>query len=152
MASRVTYRSRPLQQQVLLRAPGQPVHRHLQRISSDVTREAKALADARLSSGSVSRRVRDASVSGRYRDSFSTSSAQSGAGPRFTVRNTAPHALILERGSRPHVIMPRRQGGVLAFGDGTGLGTVFARRVDHPGTSAYHILDTALRRVMARYR
>lgn len=44
-------------------------------------------------------------------------------------------ALILEDGSRPHIIRPKRAK-VLAFPGGSG--TVFTRFVRHPGTKGYH--------------
>lgn len=60
------------------------------------------------------------------------------AGVRVVAR--ADHSLILERGSRPHVIEPR---------DKQALHWPGARhpvkRVHHPGTPALHILRNALR-------
>lgn len=46
----------------------------------------------------------------------------------------APYGGFVEFGTRPHVIRPKRSGGVLVFTVG---GTkVFARKVQHPGTKA----------------
>jgi hypothetical protein len=63
---------------------------------------------------------------------------------RVEVRATAPHSIFLERGTRPHLIVPRREGGFLRFEvDGR---VIFARSVNHPGTRPYHILrDGVLR-------
>lgn len=47
--------------------------------------------------------------------------------------------------TRPHVITPRRAGGVLVF-EVPGAGTVFARRVNHPGSSPpAHLIEEAVR-------
>lgn len=133
----VTYRSRPVPTETLLRSGGGPVGRMLGSISRETTRQAKLLA-------APHRRT------GRYGSSFSSRSSQTGRGPRVTVRNDAPYALILERGSRPHLIVPRRPGYPLRFS--IAGRQVFAMRVRHPGTRPYYIMDTALRRALARYR
>ena len=63
---------------------------------------------------------------------------------------TAPHAVFVEKGTRPHVILPRRPGGVLRFSVGiapaVGLGrVVFTKRVHHPGTRAQPFMRPAAR-------
>ena len=63
---------------------------------------------------------------------------------------TAPHAIFVEYPTRPHVILPRRPGGVLRFSVGiapaVGLGRViFTKRVFHPGTRAQPFLRPAAR-------
>lgn len=63
--------------------------------------------------------------------------APTGTGLRGVVRSTLSYVDILEEGSRPHIIRPRRAK-VLAF-PGSGGGTVFTRFVRHPGTRAYHM-------------
>jgi HK97 gp10 family phage protein len=50
-------------------------------------------------------------------------------GPSLTQ---APYAGYVEFGTRPHVIRPRKAGGVLVFT--VGGQKVFARKVNHPGT------------------
>lgn len=50
------------------------------------------------------------------------------------VENTAPYAGFVHDGTRPHVIVPRNAS-VLRFVPKGGGGPVFARRVNHPGTS-----------------
>ena len=59
------------------------------------------------------------------------------------VEARAAHSLYLERGTRPHVIVPVRAM-FLRFTVGTQV--VFARRVNHPGTRAYNILRDGVRR------
>jgi len=51
------------------------------------------------------------------------------------VVSSLGYVSILEGGSRPHVIRPRRAK-VLAFAGANGR--VFARSVNHPGTKGYH--------------
>lgn len=58
-----------------------------------------------------------------------------GTGFSATITYTAPQATFTEEGTSPHVIVPRRAK-VLAFQ--VGGRTVFARRVNHPGTKAQH--------------
>lgn len=52
-------------------------------------------------------------------------------GSTIEARVDTPYAHIVAAGQRPHVITPRRPGGVLAFD--VGGRTVFTRRVNHPG-------------------
>lgn len=50
----------------------------------------------------------------------------------WSIEATSPQSEFTEKGTAPHVIRPRRIGGVLVFvTDGE---TVFARHVNHPGT------------------
>lgn len=121
----------------LLRSRNGPVGRELGRVGGFVTREAQQISRERLN-----RR------SGLYERSFSTTTLRAGRDLRTRVTNTAPYATILERGSRSHVILPRKPGGVLVFK--VGAQTVFARKVNHPGTSAYRVLESALRRGLRR--
>lgn len=57
------------------------------------------------------------------------------AGSRFVARALAPviQAATTDKGARPHVIVPRRPGGVLVFHWPKAGGTVYLRRVHHPG-------------------
>lgn len=57
------------------------------------------------------------------------------------VEARADYARYVHDGTRPHVIAPRRAGGVLAWQSGGQ--TVFARRVFHPGTTARPFLKNA---------
>ena len=59
----------------------------------------------------------------------------------------APYAPFVHQGTRPHVIMPRN---ARALRFEVGGRTVFARRVNHPGTRARPFLKNAADRVIAR--
>lgn len=54
------------------------------------------------------------------------------------------YAEIVRLGSRPHIITPRRPGGVLRFQVGGQV--VFATRVNHPGTQANPFFDDVINR------
>jgi hypothetical protein len=56
--------------------------------------------------------------------------------PVAFVGSQHPIALIHHEGTRPHVILPRRPGGVLVFWSGRAGKTIFTRRVNHPGSKA----------------
>ncbi len=64
-----------------------------------------------------------------------------GAGVVCYVRATAPHALFVHEGTRPHDIVPRNAR-VLAFK--VGGEQVFATRVRHPGTKGKKYLTDQL--------
>lgn len=123
----------------VLRAPSGMTGRHLARVGGYVTKAGRELANQRLTSRS-----------GEYANSFRTTTTREVGGLRTTVRNSAPHATFIENGTRSHVILPRRAT-VLVF-TGRGGGLVFARRVNHPGTTAQHILRDALALGMRRAR
>ena len=52
------------------------------------------------------------------------------------------YAEYVTQGTRPHVILPRKPGGVLVF-ESNGQ-TVFTRRVNHPGTKANDFYDVVV--------
>lgn len=52
------------------------------------------------------------------------------------LESRVPHASILDGGSKPHEIRPRSPNTVLRF-IGRDGNTVFARKVNHPGTKPY---------------
>jgi hypothetical protein len=58
------------------------------------------------------------------------------------LSNSAPHAVFLEKGTRPHVILPKHKS-ALHFHWPKAGGWIFAKRVQHPGTRAYHFLSGA---------
>ncbi len=60
--------------------------------------------------------------------------------PVAYVGSDHPIALIHHEGSRPHLILPRKPGGVLVFYPRGQSTPVFARRVNHPGTKPNHYL------------
>jgi hypothetical protein len=84
---------------------------------------------------------------GRLRASGSVRIAERGSAVVGQVEYTADYAAAVHNGTRPHVIVPRR-GRYLRFQ--VGGRTVYARRVNHPGTPARPYLATALREVAGR--
>lgn len=84
---------------------------------------------------------------GRLRASGSMQIAERGSAVVGQVEYTADYAAAVHNGTRPHVIVPRR-GRYLRFQ--VGDRTVYARRVNHPGTPARPYLATALREVAGR--
>ncbi len=60
----------------------------------------------------------------------------------ITGRSNQPYAEYVIKGTRPHDIVPRRAK-VLAF-EGSDGGTVFAKRVRHPGTPPNNFAHDAL--------
>ena len=82
--------------------------------------------------------------SGAYSRGWFKESGISFRGPTVVVGNTAPHALYIEQGTRPHVILPRRARALRFEINGR---VVYARRVNHPGTKPYHVLARATREV-----
>lgn len=52
-------------------------------------------------------------------------------GPNLMI---APYAPYVDQGTKPHVITPKRPGGVLVFTENGQK--IFARKVNHPGTKA----------------
>lgn len=65
------------------------------------------------------------------------------------VRYGAPYSAFVHEGTRPHVIAAK-DGGLLAF-EGAG-GTVFAKKVNHPGTQPNPFLANAAFRHRGRVR
>lgn len=55
------------------------------------------------------------------------------------ARSDTEYAQFVTMGTRPHVITPKRPGGVLVFPSGGE--TVFTRKVNHPGTKANDFYD-----------
>ena len=106
-------------------ARSEDIYRDLERRANNVIREAQATAP------------RD---TGEYARGFERSRirVRGAAGVRVTA--TAAHSAIVEFGSRPHVIEPHN-GQALAWPGGAHP----VRRVNHPGTPAFHVLRNALR-------
>lgn len=67
--------------------------------------------------------------------------------PVFTMDPVAPH---VEWDTVPHLIVPRRPGGVLTVP--TRFGMVFAKVVHHPGTRGVHMMATSLLEVAFAWR
>lgn len=66
------------------------------------------------------------------------------------VYSTAPYAIYVHEGTRPHRIEPKPPRKALRFEVGGGPVVVFARGVNHPGTKAQPFLRDALDRVAPR--
>ncbi len=77
---------------------------------------------------------------GDYGRAFEKHRSRIGGRPAVQVINTDGKALLLERGSRPHVIEARPGGGL--FWEGARHPV---KKVNHPGTPAYNFLRNALR-------
>ena len=58
------------------------------------------------------------------------------------VYNQVPYATFVHNGTKPHPIYPKKAGGVLVFQ--IGGKTVFARKVNHPGTKAQPFYQAAI--------
>lgn len=71
---------------------------------------------------------------GKMRASTSVSVRREGRGFRFTARAETEYASFTSKPTRPHVIRPRRAGGVLVFYWPVAGGVVHFRHVNHPGT------------------
>lgn len=112
--------------QRLLRLPGGMVYRNMERRVRRV--EAEAI---RRAPGSVGQHIR--------------ASIQRGPGGEFrgVIRSSHPASIYLVNGTRPHMIFPRRPGGVLRFTVGGRV--VYARFVNHPGTRPDTFMQDALR-------
>jgi hypothetical protein len=110
----------------MLRLPGGIVHRNMERRVRRV--EAEAINRAPGSMGNTIR-----------------ASIQRGPGGEFrgVVRVSHPAAIFVVNGTRPHMIFPRRPGGVLRFTVGGRV--VYARYVSHPGNRPNDFLRQALR-------
>lgn len=141
MATR-SIRFRPAAMAKLLESPNGTVGQHMQSLGRKTTIEAQRLADAELER-----------QTGAYHRGFRSRTIVGAKGPRLLIENNARTkegrqiAPMMEKGTRPHVIRPRR-GRVLVFQ--VAGKTVFARIVHHPGTRAYRIMERALRRVVGR--
>lgn len=69
---------------------------------------------------------------------------------RVEVYSDLPYSNFQEEGTRPHVIKPRRMGGVLVFEWPKAGGTVYLRRVNHPGFKGAHVFRDAAARLTLR--
>jgi hypothetical protein len=63
-------------------------------------------------------------------------------GQLMRVGSTVKHARVHHQGSRPHIIKPKQQGGVLAFRSGSRV--IVTRQVMHPGTKPNRYLTDNL--------
>lgn len=107
--------------------------------------ERKAAVAARGTAREVEHRLRRNSpvASGRMQANTTAKASLNARGALIEITVDTDYAHIVAGGQRPHVITPRRQGGVLAF-DVAGR-TVFARRVNHPGAQGNSWWDDTIR-------
>jgi hypothetical protein len=82
-------------------------------------------------------------ATGDLESSISVGHGSWGAGElEGTVVAAPKHAIFVHNGTKPHIILPKRAK-VLKFKSRRGL-TVFAKKVNHPGTSANPFMKRAL--------
>ena len=107
--------------------------------------ERKARLTAAITASDLESRLRRTSPvdTGNMRAYTTAKSTPTAAGARIDVKVDTPYAHIVAHGQRPHVIRPRREGGVLVFD--VGGRTVYARSVNHPGAQARTWWADALR-------
>lgn len=121
--------------QKVFRSRDGDVNKMMRRFANDARTEARNLADQRLTQHT-----------GRYRRSIK---ARVVAPTRVELEADVPYALVIEKGSRRHLIVPRRAR-VLAFEVNGRM--VFAMRVHHPGTKAQNILRDAVKEAGRKIR
>ncbi len=101
------------------------IYRELERRAGHVVQLAQAIAPENT---------------GEYKRSFKVERSRVRGRAAVTILNTAPHALIVERGSGPHVIEPKHAKALHWPGAAHPVA-----RVHHPGTPAFHVLRRALK-------
>lgn len=106
--------------------------------SNGVYRELERRADRVI--GKAQQIYAPHAKTGEYGRSFEKTRERVRGMAAVTVRNTSGHAAILEHGSRPHVIEPKTKKALAWPG-----GRHPVKKVNHPGTPAFHILRRALR-------
>jgi hypothetical protein len=77
---------------------------------------------------------------GEYKRSFRKQRTRIRGQAAVQVVNDAPHSMIVEFGSGPHVIEPKNKQALAWPG-----GRHPVKRVNHPGTPAFHVLRRALK-------
>lgn len=131
MAARVVYNDAELHQ--LLEAPGGPVGRDLLRRAGNVRVRAEQLTNETLN--------RSTRPGTHYHDAHVTGLA---AAPLMAFAgNDADHAMILNVGSRPHIIRARNAPYLVFYSPRAGR-IIRTKEVRHPGTRAYALLASAL--------
>jgi hypothetical protein len=71
---------------------------------------------------------------------------------RVVAEDPVIQAATTNTGARPHVIRPRRPGGVLSFYSQRSGGRVFTRVVHHPGNVGTHWWDRVIARNESRWQ
>lgn len=128
----------------LLHTPGGPVGRHINHVSRLVAAEARrtALARGLLRSGKYARGFKVEVVPDGTSFYFLVVNRVRGSNPRRKYS----YAGVIEKGSQPHLIRPRRKDRWLVFQMPNGR-TVRTKLVRHPGTQPQNVLRDALLRV-----
>lgn len=104
--------------------------------SEGVYRELERRADRVIAVAEANSPVK----TGEYRASFRKERTRVRGKAAVTIKNIAPHALIVEYGSGPHIIEPKNKQALYWPGAAHPV-----KRVHHPGTKAFHVLRNALR-------
>lgn len=107
----------------------------------------RALITGRSTASDIESQLRRTSPldSGNMRAHTTAVARPTPTGVRIDIKVDTDYAHIVRGGQRPHVITPRRPGGVLVFQSGGR--TVFARSVNHPGAQGRTWWDDMLRRI-----
>lgn len=124
----------------VLRSRTGPVGRHMEAVGREAVRAANVIANAELKRGQP--------PAGYHGGFYAEPQLVAGRGVRIRVGNRSRVSVWVEQGTVPHIIVPRRAR-VLVFQNEQGA-TIFARRVNHPGTRAYRVLDRAVRIAVRR--
>ncbi len=113
--------------------------RKFKRVPEQAVKKATALALRNIKNDAKSKGLRK---TGTYVRSMSMEVKDQGRGGwAGRVGTWINYALGLEKGTKPHVITPRRRRALRFVVGGR---EVFARRVNHPGTRAYHVFRDGL--------
>lgn len=116
-----------------------PVGQHMEAIGRSAVRAADVIANAELQYGQPP---------AGYHGGFYATPQVSSRGVRIRMGNRSRVSVWVEQGTVPHIIVPRRAR-VLVFRGSSGQ-MIYARRVNHPGTRAYRVLDRAVRIAVRR--
>lgn len=125
MTVKVTFRPKRANVQAAGRSEG--VYRELERRTAKAERLTLALYEAHRKTG-------------EYGRSFRTERVRIRGQAAVRLVNDSGHALILELGSRPHVIEPKDKQALAWPG-----GRHPVKKVNHPGTPALHLMRNGLR-------
>jgi hypothetical protein len=94
--------------------------------------------------------VGQGAAAGRLRDSIWYRQTIDAGSTRLSFTSTVPYARYVVEGTGPHIIRPRKSGGVLAWSQGGQRR--FARYVNHPGTKPNPFPERAIRPLMPQIR
>lgn len=114
-----------------------PLGRSLARLASMTVRFAKL--DAPKKTGHLMGSIKYKKLSGP-------------GGITFEAGSNARHALWMEKGTRPHLITPKKPGGMLVFFWPKMGKTVHLKSVNHPGTKAYRFMEKGFDKAWAIWK